>query len=143
MAEVFADGEPVDPQKLRNLQSQINEVRATAGNAYNLISTTVNGSTKNYTFHTRSGVSEIKSVKSGDTREVSCGFTWDSSKYEDPVTVATIQYDSPGSDDIRLAIKGEFEPRILVYYKDGNSKPAALSLLRINWISSAKYKVEE
>ena len=145
MAEVFADGEPVDPQKLRNLQAQINEVRATAGNAYNLISTTVNGSTKNYTFHTRSGVAEIKNIKSGDTeREVSCGFTWDSSKYEEPVTVATIKYENPGADDIRLAIKGEFEPKIQVYYKDGNTKtPGALSLLRINWISSARYKVEE
>lgn len=144
MAEVFADGEPVDPQKLRNLQAQVNEIRATAGNAYNLISTTINGATRNFTFHHRSGVAEIKNIASGATdREVSCGFTWDASKYEDPVTVATIKYENPGADDIRLAIKGDYEPRIQVYYKDGNSKPAPLSSLRINWISSAKYKVEE
>lgn len=143
MAEVFADGEPVDPQKLRNLQSQINEIRATAGNAYNLISTTVNGATKNYTYHHVSGVAEIKGLKSGSENEISCGFTWDSSKYEDPVTVATPKLENPGSDTIKVAIKGEFEPRIQVYYKDGGTTGAAFPLLRINWISSAKYKVTE
>lgn len=143
MAEVFADGEPVDPQKLRALQSQINEIRATAGNAYNLISTTVNGNTENFTYHHRSGMVSFKNIKSGSSIESSCGFTWDSSKYEDPVTVVTPKLDNPGNDDIRVAIKGEYEPRIQVYYKDGGKTGAAFPLLNVNFISSAKFKVQE
>jgi hypothetical protein len=142
VTETFADGEPVDPQKLRSLQTQINEIRATAGNAYNLISTTVNGSTVNTTFHHRSGFVELKNLISGKETEISCGFTWDSTKYEDPVTVATPKLESPGADDVRIAIKGEYEPRIQVYYKDGGGN-LPKSLLRVNWISSAKYKVTE
>jgi hypothetical protein len=146
VSDVFADGEPVDPQKLRALQQQVNEIRATAGNAYNLISTTINGSTKNFTFHHRSGFVEFKNLTSGkaDGYEISCGFTWDSSKYEDPVTVCTPKLNNPGANDIRVSVQGEFEPKIQVWYKDGNTKaPAPFPLLRVNWISSAKYKVEE
>jgi len=141
--QVFADGEPVDPQKLRSLQSQISEIRATAGNAYNLISTTVNGTTQNYTYHHRSGMISFKNLKSGSTVEQTCGFTWDSSKYEDPVTVITPKLENPGADDIRVAVRGEYEPRIQVYYKDGGTQNAAKPLLNVNFISSAKFKVEE
>jgi len=145
LSEVFADGEPVDPQKLRGLQQQVNEIRATAGNAYNLISTTINGATRNFTFHHRSGVVEFKNMASGaEAKPASCGFTWDSSKYEDPVTVCTPKLDNPGANDIRVSVKGDFSPEIQAWYKDGNAKtPAPFPLLRVNWISSAKYKVEE
>ena len=143
MVEVFADGEPVDPQKLRNLQSQINEVRATAGNAYNLISTTINGNTVNRTFHHRSGTVTFKSLASGKVSgPVSCGFTWDSSKYEDPVTVVTPVLDNPGIDTWAFSVSGDFEPKIYAYYKDSATKPAAFSVIKVNWISSASYKVE-
>jgi hypothetical protein len=143
MAEVFADGEPVDPQKLRNLQSQINEIRATAGNAYNLISTTVSGNTVNRTFHHRSGFIVMKNLASGKvTGPVSCGFTWDSSKYEEPVTVVTPILESPGTDTWSFSVSGTFEPKIYAYYKDSASKPAAFPSITINWVSSARYKLE-
>lgn len=145
-AQVFADGEPVDPQKLRYLQNQINEVRATAGNAYNLISTTINGNLVNRTYHHRSGTVTFKNLASGkNSTPASCGFTWDSSKYEDPVTVVTPVKDDLGSgnDQWIFAVIGDYEPKVVVYYKDGASKPLAYpGPLKVNWISSAAYKVE-
>lgn len=92
MAETFADGEPVDPQKLRNLQSQITEVKATAGAAYNLISTTANGQTTSSVFHTRSGELDFENVKSGSLRTEGLDFAWDSTVYRNPVTVATAKF---------------------------------------------------
>lgn len=40
MSEVFADGEPVDPQKLRQMQADINAIRLQSDQTYNLSKTT-------------------------------------------------------------------------------------------------------
>jgi hypothetical protein len=40
MSEVFADGEPVDPQKLRQMQADINAIRLQSDQTYQLTKTT-------------------------------------------------------------------------------------------------------
>lgn len=135
MAETFADGEPVDPQKLRNLQSQITEIKATAGAAYNLISTTANGQTTSSVFHTRSGSIDFENVKSGSLRTEGLDFAWDSTVYKKPVTVATAKIQDPKANEVRIGVKGEFAPVINIYYE---GKPDTKPLITIYWISSAE-----
>ena len=136
MVSTFADGEPVDPQKLRDLQAQISEIKAISGNAYNLISTTVNGVKQESVIHTVSGVIEIENVKSGSEGNVSTGHTWNASDYTDFVTVATPKLQSPKTDEVRVSIKGEQSPIVHYYFK--SSTGTTKELLRINWISTAK-----
>jgi len=135
MAETFADGEPVDPQKLRNLQSQITEIKATAGAAYNLISTTANGQTTNSVFHTRSGEIDFENVKSGSVLTLGLDFAWDSTVYKNPVTVATARISDPKANEVRVGIKGIFAPIVCIYY---SGKPDPKPLITVNWISSAE-----
>jgi hypothetical protein len=135
MAETFADGEPVDPQKLRNLQSQITEIKATAGAAYNLISTTANGQTTNSVFHTRSGEIDFENVKSGSLSTQGLDFAWDSTVYKNPVTVATAKISDPKTHEVRVAVKGAFAPVVNIYY---SGKPDPKPLITITWISSAE-----
>ena len=135
MAETFADGEPVDPQKLRNIQSQITEIKATAGAAYNLISTTANGQTTNSVFHTRSGEIDFENVKSGSLVNLGLDFAWDSTVYKNPVTVATAKIQDPKANEVRVSVKGSFAPVIYIYYE---GKPSPKPLITINWISSAE-----
>lgn len=141
MTTVFADGEPVDPQKLRDLQTQITEIRSTAGSAYNLIATTINGATKNYTYHSQSNYIEFTNLSSGGAaKEKSAGIVWDQSKYENPVTVVSPVLDTASADVINVVVKSgtDFAPFISAYYKDSAAKPAALAKLRVNIVSVAK-----
>lgn len=135
MAETFADGEPVDPQKLRNLQSQITEIKATSGAAYNLISTTANGQTTNSVFHTRSGDINFENVKSGTMLTQGLDFAWDTSVYKNPITVATAKISDPKANEVRVSVKGAFAPIICIYY---SGKPDPKSLITVNWISAAE-----
>lgn len=142
MAETFADGEPVDPQKLRSLQEQISEIKATAGAAYNLISTTVNGQTTASVFHTRSGYLDFQNVQSGSVKSEGLDFTWDSTQYKNPITVATVKLSDPKNDEVRVAVKGEFAPIINFYYYNATNKTKVMPLIRVNWISSAEKIVQ-
>lgn len=139
MSVVFADGEPVDPYKLRKLQDQITEVTAVAGNAYNLISTTVNGNTTSSVFHSRGGTLEFDKIAKDSLNEKSCGFSWDSTLYKRAFTVATPRIGNPKETIVRVSVTsgtGGFSPTVHVYCSEKREQ------LLVDWISVAEKIVE-
>jgi hypothetical protein len=140
--EVFADGEPVDPQKLRSLQEQITKLEGTAGAAFNLISTTVGGSTKEIAFHCQSNVVPIKGVTHTKNGTVSTGIYWDSNVYEKPATISIPMLSSANKNIYNIVVQSgsEFAPILNVYWEDSSGKKAAMPETILHVISVARKK---
>lgn len=138
MAEVFADGEPVDPIKLQKLQDQINEIKKVAQSAYELSSKTVDGTTVSYVYHTKAGVEKFEDVTSGKLYTSQIDLEW-SSDYSSVYTVATPRLKDSSYQDIRISFTGaQSQPTMVVYYLNSKNKSAVIPELNVHWISVAK-----
>lgn len=139
MAEVFRDGEPVDPTKLRKLQEQITEIKATANNAFDLANRSSDGTTETYQYITRAGSVEFDNLKNGTKYEQ--GF--DSGFIDGDVVYTTItpRYVKPDFYKVTCSVSGSrLAPTINV--AQTNSEKKTMEKLVIDYISVAKRKIE-
>ena len=135
-AQVFADGEPVDPIKLQALQSQITEIKEVANASFNLSSKTLDGTTSQYVYHSKSGVEEFEKVEVNKLYSQAVDVSW-SADYDGHSIVATPRKTNPDKYDIRVTVTGDATPTIYVYYAGKKGDPT-IPVLKVNWISVAR-----
>ena len=98
MAEVFADGEPVDPIKLQKLQDQILAIELKANQAFSLSSRNVESGSQQYVYHTQAGVESFSNVTgSAEPKTGQIELAW-GSEYDQVYTVATPRLKNPKLD---------------------------------------------
>ena len=132
MVSTFNDGEPIDPKKLEDLQTQITNLqnesavqKVTTGN--------LSSSLRLITYHSQSGVVEINPIVKGKTSApepipVEWSTDYDKSTIR---TVVTLRSNAPKLD-IRYSISGKnYDPTLVVYANENTSK------LTFDWISVA------
>lgn len=141
MAEVFADGEPVDPQKIRALQDQILEVQKQANTAFTLSSRTIESGSQQYVYHTQAGVESFNNVKgSAEPQTGQIELAW-GSDYDQVYTVATPRLKNPKLD-IRVTFTGDIrQPTMVVYYNATSDKK--IETLNVHWVSVARKLIVE
>ena len=108
MVETFADGEPVDPKKLENLQNQIDDIKLKSDESYNLSKSTAGDVSKLAVMHLRAGVvsfdNGIGKGKPNLTRNIP--LAWEP-EYEAVFVVATPRFQDPSTkNDIIYSITG-------------------------------------
>lgn len=141
VGSVFADGEPVDPIKLQNLQDQINEIKQTAQTAYELSSKTIDGTTVSYVYHTKAGVEKFENVVSGKLYTSQIDLEW-SGDYSDVYTVATPRLKDSSYHDVRVSFTGTpSQPTMVIYYLNSKNKTGSLTELNVHWVSVARKAV--
>lgn len=130
--EVFADGEPVDPTKLRSLQSQINAIKKTADTSYALSQSTANDITILKVMHIAAGQVKFPSLKKSGINKIDIPHEW-GSNYKASFVVATPRI--TGSKAITgWAISGPFDSEVLTVYCNADvNEPVAF-----NWISAGQ-----
>jgi hypothetical protein len=133
--EVFQDGEPVDPQKLRSLQNQINEISKTADSAYSLSQTTANSVTILKVMHLAAGQVKFPSLKKGANNRQDIPHQW-GANYQASYTTATPRI--VGSKSITgWAISGQMDSEVLTVYASADvNEPVAF-----NWMSAGEKKI--
>lgn len=139
MAEVFRDGEPVDPIKLQKLQDQITEIKATASNALDLANRTSDGTTETYQFITRAESIEFSNLKNGVkiSEPIDLGFIEGDLVY----TTATARYSKPEFYKVNVSISGSrLSPTINV--SQTNSDKKTMEKLTVDYIAVGKRKIE-
>ncbi len=139
MAEVFRDGEPVDPIKLQKLQDQITEIKATASNALDLANRSSDGTTETYQFITRAGSIEFNNIKNGtkQSEPVDLGFIEGDLVY----TTATPRYVKPEFYKVNVSISGpRLSPTINV--SQTNTDKKTMEKLIVDYIAVGQRKIQ-
>ncbi len=141
MAEVFADGEPVDPIKLQKLQDQILAIELKANQAFSLSSRNVESGSQQYVYHTQAGVESFSNVTgSAEPKTGQIELAW-GSEYDQVYTVATPRLKNPKLD-IRVTFTGDSrQPTMVVYYNAPSANK--LETLNVHWVSVARKLVTE
>jgi hypothetical protein len=135
MTVVFEDGEPVDPQKLRDLQAQIDAIKLTANESYDLSQTTANSVTTLSVMHLRAdSVSFENGLKKGPN-SIDIDLTW-GPNYEALYTVATPRID-PNKMNIRWGISGADGNQKLYVWSESNQS----GKITFHWLSAGKKRV--
>lgn len=140
MAEVFADGEPVDPIKLQKLQDQILEIKNIADQAFTLSNRNIESGSTQYIYSTQAGVEAFTNVKGGatpQTSQIDC--SW-GPEYDNVYTVATPRLKNAATD-VRISFTSDArQPTMVVYYNAASSK--VLENLSVHWVSVARKEVK-
>ena len=134
MTVTFQDGEPVDPKKLQDLQTQIDQIKLQSDESYNLSTTTANSVTKLSVMHLSAGVVTFESGLTGgkvNTMEIDLGWGAD---YEVAYVVATPRLQDPKTNNIRWSISGNKDSTKLNVYSEKTISAA----INFHWISAGK-----
>lgn len=134
MTVTFADGEPVDPKKLQDLQTQIDQIKLQSDESYNLSTTTANSVTKLSVMHLNADVAVFENGLVGgkvNTIEIELGWGAD---YEVAYVVATPRLQDPKTNNIRWSISGNKDSTKLNVYAEKNVKGP----INFHWISAGK-----
>jgi hypothetical protein len=106
MGETFADGEPVDPKKLENLQNQIDAIKMRSDESYDLSKATAGDVSKLAVMHLRAGfVSFDNGIGKGKSNSRNIPLAWEP-EYEAVFVVATPRFQDPSKNDLRYSITG-------------------------------------
>ena len=134
MTVVFQDGEPVDPKKLQDLQTQIDSIKLKTDESYNLSTTTANSITKLAVMHLKAGVVTFENGLVGgkvNTIEIDLGWGAD---YEVAYVVATPRLKDPKANNIRWSLSGDMASTKLNVYAEKSMSNA----IKFHWISAGK-----
>lgn len=134
--EVFADGEPVDPKKLQNLQNQIDLIKDRSDESYNLSKTTAGDIETLGIHHIRAGEVEFENgIDAKKTESVDIQPGW-GSEYTQAFVVASPRLTQPGKSLIRWSLSGSATAggvtKLNVYAEAKISGP-----FKFHWISAA------
>lgn len=139
--EIFADGEPVDPIKLQNLQTQISAISSQAEDAYSISTRTRDNVNDNVLYHIRAGSVTLPKgsgpglIKGG----IEIPTRW-SEAYTNVYTVITPRLSDPTSYDISYSLSGtEVDTPILKIFVSGTK--ATTYDIKFHWISAGEKSV--
>ena len=138
--EIFADGEPVDPIKLQNLQTQISEISLKTEDAYSISTSTRDNLNDNVLYHIRAGsVTLPKGTKPGKASPIPIPTRW-SEVYTNVYTVITPRLSNPSAFDITYSLSGtEVDTPTLNIVVGG--KDATTYDIKFHWISAGEKSV--
>ena len=134
MTVVFQDGEPVDPKKLQDLQTQIDAITLKTNESYNLSTTTANSVSQLSVMHLKAGVVTFENGLTGgkvNTIEIDLGWGAD---YETAYVTATPRLQDPKTNNIRWSLSGNSASTKLNVYAEKNVTGA----INFHWISAGK-----
>lgn len=134
MTVVFQDGEPVDPKKLQDLQTQIDAITLKTNESYNLSTTTANSVSQLSVMHLKAGVVTFENGLTGgkvNTIEIDLGWGAD---YETGYVTATPRLQDPKTNNIRWSLSGIWPTCKLNVYAEKNVTGA----INFHWISAGK-----
>ena len=120
MTVVFQDGEPVDPKKLQDLQTQIDSIKLKSDESYNLSTSTANSVTQLAVMH-----GKVNSI------EIDLGWGAD---YEVAYVVATPRLQDPKTNNIRWSLSGNSAATKLNVYAEKTMTGA----INFHWMSAGK-----
>jgi len=132
LVSTFNDGEPIDPKKLEDLQTQITNLQNESA-VQKVTTGDLSSSLRSITYHSQSGVVEVDPIIKGKTSSpepipVKWSTDYDKSTIR---TVVTLRSKTPKLD-IRYSISGNSNyPTLLVYANENTS------ILTFDWISVA------
>ena len=132
MVSTFNDGEPIDPKKLEDLQTQITNLQNESA-VQKVITGNLSSSLRSITYHSQSGVVEVNPIVKGHTSApVDIPVEWNTDYDKATIrTVVTLRSNAPKLD-IRYSISGKpYDPTLVVYANVDTSK------LTFDWISVA------
>ncbi len=138
--EIFADGEPVDPIKLQNLQTQISEISLKASDAYSISTSTRDNVNDNVLYHIRAGrVILPKGTLPGAASPINIPTRWDAA-YTNVYTVITPRLTNTKAFDITYSLSGtEVDTPTLNVFVGG--KVATTYDINFHWISAGEKSV--
>ena len=134
MTVVFQDGEPVDPKKLQDLQTQIDAITLKTNESYNLSTTTANSVSQLSVMHLKAGVVTFENGLTGgkvNTIEIDLGWGAD---YETAYVTATPRLQDPKTNNNRWSLSGNAASTKLNVYAEKNVTGA----INFHWISAGK-----
>lgn len=134
MTVVFQDGEPVDPKKLQDLQTQIDAITLKTNESYNLSTTTANSVSQLSVMHLKAGVVTFENGLTGgkvNTIEIDLGWGAD---YETAYVTATPRLQDPKTNNIRWSLSGNAASTKLNVYAEKN----VTGPINFHWISAGK-----
>ena len=134
MTVVFQDGEPVDPKKLQDLQTQIDAITLKTNESYNLSTTTANSVSQLSVMHLKAGVVTFENGLTGgkvNTIEIDLGWGAD---YETAYVTATPRLQDPKTNNIRWSLSGAAASTKLNVYAEKN----VTGPINFHWISAGK-----
>jgi hypothetical protein len=133
MSEVFQDGEPVDPQKLRSLQIQIDNISLKASSAYDLSKTTSEDVSVLSVMHLKAGVVEFENgLTAGFNNSETLDIGWGADYVASYVSL------TPGGNlykyNIRYSVSGVFGSQKINVW----SEKLVPGPVRFHWLSAGK-----
>ena len=133
---VFADGEPVDPDKLRNLQNKINDIKQQSDDAYRLSQATANDITILKVMHVHPGqVKFPNGLTKGANNKEEIPHQW-GANYTASFITATPR-PGPGKIITSWSIGGTFDSEVLTVYASEDYKKA----VAFNYISIGEKRI--
>lgn len=132
MTVVFQDGEPVDPKKLQDLQTQIDAITLKTNESYNLSTSTANSVNQLSVMHLRGGVVDFETgLPAGKVQQLPIDLGW-GADYETAYVVATPRGGDP--KNLRWSISGNKDATYLNVY----AEKAVSASVKFHWISAGK-----
>ena len=134
MTVVFQDGEPVDPKKLQDLQTQIDAIQLKTDESYNLSTSTANSVTQLAVMHLKAGVVTFENgLTGGKVNSIEIELGW-GADYEVAYVVATPRLQDPKTNSIRWSLSGNSANTKLNVFAEKNISNA----VNFHWISAGK-----
>jgi hypothetical protein len=131
---VFQDGEPVDPKKLQDLQTQIDAIQLKTDESYNLSTSTANSVTQLAVMHLKAGVVTFENgLTGGKVNSIEIELGW-GADYEVAYVVATPRLQDPKTNSIRWSLSGNSANTKLNVFAEKNISNA----VNFHWISAGK-----
>jgi len=140
MTVTFQDGEPVDPKKLQDLQTQIDNIKLQSDESYNLSKTTANSITTLAVMHLKAGVVTFENgLTGGKVTPIDIDLDW-GPDYEIAYVVATPRNQDPKTNNMRWSISGQWSgsTKLNVYAEKTISGP-----VNFHWLSAGKKVVSK
>lgn len=140
MTVTFQDGEPVDPKKLQDLQTQIDSIKLQSDQTYNLSKTTADSITTLAVMHLKAGVVTFENgLTGGKVTPIDIDLDW-GTDYEIAYVVATPRNQDPKTNNMRWSISGQWSgsTKLNVYAEKTISGP-----VNFHWLSAGKKVVSK
>ena len=137
MSEVFSDGEPVDPQKLRSLQEQIDAIRLKSEQSYNLSEQNVKDIKVISIMHLKAGVVTFAAgLKAGLNTAIDIELGWGDG-YLAAFTTVTPRLKDPKSSNVRWSLSGDKNITKLHVWSEKDINTA----VNFHWVSGGQKAV--
>lgn len=136
MTVTFQDGEPVDPKKLQDLQSQIDDLKKQSTDAYSLSQTTADGLSKLVNFQIKAGVAPFENGLKKGENSIAIPLNW-APEFQLVYIVATPRLQKPWQNNVRWSFSGSRDTTSLNVY----AEKEVTGTVNFHWISVAEKEI--